>query len=150
MNTHNKVKQQRFLTAYVGTANITRASAAAKVGQRAHYTWLDNDPAYPALFAEARLEAGGAVQDEAVRRAMEGVLETVYYKGKPCGVRRVYSDALLMALLKAFMPEKYGERSKVEVSAPLAPPILLFENAKLDALGDGELESLVVLARKIA
>jgi hypothetical protein len=86
-----------------------------------HYRWLKESEVYAAAFAEVKDEAAQTLEDEAVRRAHEGVLEPVYYKGKACGVIRVYSDTLLLSLLKAVRPEKYRDRT--EVSGPGGGPV---------------------------
>jgi len=148
VNKRNKAKQSAFIAAYCVTASITKAAEASKVNRYAHYDWLERDPAYPARFERAKLEAGETLEAEAVRRAHEGVLEPVYYKGKPVGVMRVYSDALMQTLLKGFLPDKYRDRGSVEVSAPGGGPILL-EDSRLVALNDSELETLIVLAQKL-
>jgi hypothetical protein len=49
------------------------------------------------------------------------VTEGVYYKGKPVGVKRIYSDALLMFLLRGARPEKY--RTGVELTGPNGGPL---------------------------
>jgi hypothetical protein len=152
VKTRNTAKQRAFIEAFRLTASVTLAAKASKIRRQRHYSWLEEDPHYSALFNRARLEAGEALQDEAVRRAHEGVLEPVYYKGKPCGVHRVYSDGLLMFLLRGLRPDVYRERSNVavEVSATTVGGPIVLEDAKLKALSDDELESLVVLAQKIA
>ena len=43
---------------------------------------MEDDPAYPALFAEAKARAVTAWEDEAVRRATEGVFEPNTYQGE--------------------------------------------------------------------
>ena len=52
----------------------------------------------------------GALEDEATRRAVEGVEGPVFFQGRQCGVVRKYSDTLLIFRLKAMRPEKYSER----------------------------------------
>jgi hypothetical protein len=56
------------------------------------------------------------LEAEADRRAAEGTLRPVFYKGEQCGEIREYSDTLLIFRLKALRPEKYRERSNVAVS----------------------------------
>ena len=148
MKSRNGLKQRAFLDEYVATASVTKAAAAAKVDRRTAYKWLRNDKAYAAQFEATKIEVCGSIEDEMVRRGVEGVLEPVFHKGKACGVIRVYSDGLLQMLAKGFMPEKYRERANVEVSAPGGGPILL-EDARLSALTDDELASLIVMARKL-
>jgi hypothetical protein len=48
------------------------------------------------------------LEEEAHRRAVEGIDEDVYFKGEVVGQKRVYSDGLLQTLLKANDRGKYG------------------------------------------
>lgn len=74
--------------------------------------------------------AADRLEDEAVRRAVEGVERPVMYHGKPVlipvdpkqlrGKKKPllvhdYSDALLMALLKAKKPKEYRDRVEHEL-----------------------------------
>jgi len=52
---------------------------------------------------------------EATRRAVEGVAKPIYHKGQLVGTEQVYSDPLLMMLLKSKRPDKFRESHKVEV-----------------------------------
>jgi len=54
------------------------------------------------------------LEDEAQRRAVEGVDEPVYYKGKKIDTKKDFSDALLSTMLKAHAPDRYADRSVVE------------------------------------
>src|SRR5215468_7479743 len=53
------------------------------------------------------------LEDEAIRRAVEGVPKGVHYQGQECGTETVYSDGILMFLLRGANPEKYRERTGV-------------------------------------
>jgi hypothetical protein len=114
-----------------------------------HYRWLKEDQQYAAEFAAAREEAAQALEDEAVRRANEGTLKPIFYKGKPAGVVREYSDPLLMFLLKGFRPERFRDRGSVELSGPNGGPIPLTDN-RLASLTDEQLASLVAITRQLA
>lgn len=80
------------------------------------WRWLQQDPAFKAAYEEA-LELGIQVlEDEARRRAVEGVDEPVVSAGKiiidketgrPMMVRK-YSDNLLSFLLRGKRPDVYG------------------------------------------
>lgn len=107
-----KIKAEAFLAAYRLTASITKAAAAAEVERTAHYRWLANE-SYAALFAKAQEQAAGVLEDEAVRRATEGVLEPVYYQGLKVGAVRRYSDGMMQFLLRGFKPEKYAARTEI-------------------------------------
>lgn len=60
------------------------------------------------------------LEEEARRRAVDGVVEPVFYKGeqvvdvrgKPTGIRK-YSDQLLIALLKGYRPKKFNPGIKL-------------------------------------
>lgn len=123
-----------FLKAYAETGSITRASQAAQINRSMHYRRMEQDPAYKAAFQVAHEIAVAVLEDEAIRRAVEGVEEPVVYKGeftflpkvdeegvlvldaegnpikgKPLVIRK-YSDQLLQFLLRGAKPEKYRER----------------------------------------
>jgi hypothetical protein len=53
-------------------------------------------------------------EDEADRRAVEGVKRAVRHRGKVVGHEREYSDQLLALQLKAGNPDRYADRQKVE------------------------------------
>jgi hypothetical protein len=94
-------------------AGATHAVAAAAIGVH-RFTmrnWCKSDPGYAERFKEA-VEAGiDLLEEEAIRRARDGVLRPVFYKGKVIGHVREYSDQLLMLLLIGKRPNVYGRRS---------------------------------------
>ena len=51
-----------------------------------------------------------ALEAEAFRRAVDGIKRDIFWQGGVCGTETVYSDALLMFLLKGSKPEKYKDR----------------------------------------
>jgi hypothetical protein len=103
-------KKHAFLTAFAECGNISTASRLSGIARSNHYDWMQNDPDYPALFIEADKEAAEKLEQEARRRAVNGVSKPVFYKGEECGVVQEYSDTLLIFLLKGALPEKYKER----------------------------------------
>lgn len=137
-----------FLAAFRLTGNITKAADAAKIERTMHYRWLRSSPSYKKAFTDAHAEVGDMLEGEAIRRANEGVLEPVYYQGVACGAIRVYSDGLMLSLLKAFKPEKYRERVSAEVSGPGGGPIPI-AHADLAVLTDEELAQLIAVTAKL-
>jgi len=115
-DTARRIKKEAFLTAFSECGIITLAAEAAGIARSTHYRWLEEDPDYPALFMAAAEQAGERLEQEARRRAVEGVEETVYYQGKPCGTVTKYSDTLLIFMLKGAKPEKYQERIRNEIT----------------------------------
>lgn len=88
----------------------------AEVGRRTVYDWLVADVEYQAAFNDARDQAADVLEREAHRRAVTGVQRPVYQGGKCVGVVTEYSDKLLETLLRAARPEKFRERSGVELN----------------------------------
>jgi hypothetical protein len=117
-----EVSMRAFLTSYAETASVTKACEAAKIHRSLHYRWLESFPKYQKRFIEAERHAGDTLESEAVRRATEGVVEAVYYQGRPVGAVKRYSDGLMMTLLRGFKPAKYST-SKTEVSGPDGGPM---------------------------
>lgn len=119
-----KRNQQAFLAAYRETGNVRRACEAAGVGRSSHYRWLTEEEGYRTSFQDAQDDAVDLLEEEARRRAVEGVEEPVgWYQGSPGGTVLKYSDTLLMFLLKGIRPEKYRER--VEHSGDAGAPIAI-------------------------
>lgn len=125
-------KKKAFLAAYAEVGNITQAAEIVGVTRQAHYLWM-KDPEYAEAFAQAEQQACDRLEQEARRRAVEGVEEPVFHRGKQCGVIRKYSDTLLIFLLKGAMPHKYKERVQNEVSGSLTIKVVL-----PDDLGGGD------------
>ena len=88
----------------------------AGIDRGTHYDWLRKDPEYRAQFEAATDQAAQTLEDEAVRRAYEGVDRAVTVAGQREIVRE-YPDTLLIFLLKGARPQKYRERYNVAVEA---------------------------------
>jgi hypothetical protein len=97
-----------------------------------HYRWLAHKKGYAAAFDRAKEEAAQTLEDEAIRRAHDGVLEPKFWKGKLVGAVRVYSDALLMFMLRGARPERYRERSAVDISGSGNPISITITQADAD------------------
>jgi transposase-like protein len=130
------VKQRRFLAAYRETATITGAARDSGVDHKSHYRWRRECPAYAAAFDRTQHEAADVLEEEARRRAVKGVRTIRYGRdGKPLidlatgepYVEVRYSDRLLMALLRANAPEKFGGRVATTQQAAPAPLVTLYQ-----------------------
>ena len=109
-----------FCAALAETCNVGKACAAVGISRYTAYLWRKAMPEFAEAWGEAMKAGLLALEDEAHRRAFDGVDEPVFYKGDECGTIRKYSDTLAIFLLKAHDPEKYRETSKVELSGHLA------------------------------
>jgi hypothetical protein len=80
------------------------------------YRWRQDDQAFATAYSEA-MEAGtDLIEQEARRRAVEGYDRPVFQRGELVGLERVYSDALLMLLLRGRRPEIFRETANRPVS----------------------------------
>jgi hypothetical protein len=112
-----RARQERFLKALSDTGSVTTAAAVAGTSRTRVYELRKADLAFASAWQEAEEIAADRLEDEARRRALEGVPEPLVSAGKlvrnddgqPIAVRR-YSDNLLLALLKAHRPPR-RERS---------------------------------------
>jgi hypothetical protein len=97
-------RQARFLEALADTGNVTAAVAAAGISRTRAYERRKTDPAFATAWDEAEDIATDRLEDEARRRAIEGIAEPLVSAGKlvrgddgqPITVRR-YSDNLIKA-----------------------------------------------------
>jgi hypothetical protein len=122
-------RQRAFFAAYCAglKGKIKPALKAVNLSTSQHWMWLAHDPEYPARWAKVEKIAACRMEQEADRRAIEGVRRPVLYKGQQVNVidprtgqevplyETTYSDVLLMFRLKAIDPEKYRERTEQQV-----------------------------------
>ena len=142
-----RAKQSEFLEAFRETSTLAGAARTTGTNRSSHYRWLQDEPAYAAQFSEANEEAADELEQEARRRALDGVDEPVFFKGERIGSFRRYSDQLLILLLMAKRPEQFRERvdvtSKVDHGLVIDPEIM-------KTLTDAEIKTARMLARKLA
>ena len=102
-----RARQARFLAAVGQGYSIRHAAATAGVSTATVYTrWLA-DPAFAEAYRSAVEQGTQAMEDEARRRAVEGVARPVYQGGKLVGHVQEYSDRLLEFLLGGRRPAMY-------------------------------------------
>ena len=98
------VKRAAFLYALSETGTIAAAAHEAGLSRRALYDWRNEDPIFAADWEDA-LEIGlDSLEDEAIRRAREGIEQPIYHQGRQVRSVRKYSDLLLMFLIKHRRP----------------------------------------------
>lgn len=106
-------KKSAFLAAFRECGNIRQAALASGVDRTSYYVWCERDEHFAFAAEQAKVEAKEALEQEARRRAMDGVRQEtpIFYKGERVAtvVKTEYSDILLMFLLKKLDPS-YRER----------------------------------------
>lgn len=130
-------KKRAFLASYAHQGNYDIAARAGGVTWRTHYNWMKADQDYAAAFAEAKRLLGDFLEQEAIRRATQGVDRKIFHQGNHVDNQTEYSDTLLIFLLKGAKPEVYQDRVKQEVTGgggqPLAITLVSYRDAANNA-----------------
>lgn len=116
----HQVWKKPFLEHLRRTGNITASAEAAGVFRSTAHNAKATDQSFSDAWDDALEEAADRLEEEARRRAAEGYLEPVFHQGAQCGVKRKYSDTLLIFLLKGAKKEKYAERQEVDLKAEVS------------------------------
>lgn len=105
-------KRAKLFLHFLAESGRVRQSAqlAGFANADALYHRKKHDASFAKAWEEALDRAGDKFEDEATRRAVEGVDKDVYYKGEVVGQERVYSDGLLGKLLDGSKREKYAPK----------------------------------------
>lgn len=131
---------------------LNRACREAKVDRKSLWRWQQLDPKLDEEIRNAWAEGGDLLEDEAVRRGVHGWNEPVFYKGKQSGSVKKYSDVLLVELLRARRPYKFGDKTQVVVEEHhhhyQAPSRVIVDGGQLMTVENGELRALPSEASK--
>jgi hypothetical protein len=104
-----------FIEALCRYGVVQYACDAVGIHRSTAYELRKDDEAFQRAWDEACQVAADALEQEAWRRAVEGVDEPVFQGGERVGSVRRYSDTLLMFLLRARRPETFRETHRHEV-----------------------------------
>ncbi len=109
-----KTKREAFLRNLEETGLSLKSARLAGAQLRALQRYKETDPEFRDAWSDALAGFRESLEQELYRRAVEGVLEPVFYKGVQIGTIRRFSDKLLEMLVKANDPRKYG-RQQIDV-----------------------------------
>ena len=115
---------EAFLSYLSETASIAGAAARAEVQRSTLYQLRKHDPEFAARWDEARKLGIDRLEDDAMRRALEGVQKPVFYAGRQIASVQQFNDRLLQFLLKAHKPEVYARPAAPPAAAPTAESAL--------------------------
>jgi len=114
-----KRDRETFLEAIAAGWSVRHAADLTGRRFQSFYEERERDEDFAAAWAEAKEQGIQRLEDEALRRGVEGYDEETY-DGDDKLIRRVhrFDSPLLQLRLKAARPEVYRENAAVEVKAP--------------------------------
>jgi len=93
--------------------------------------WRNKSPEFLAAIAAAHEDFIDGIEEEARRRAVDGVVKDVYHHGRVVGKEKVYSDRLLAMMLRAHRPDVYRDNSRVEHAGEVASKVTIDYSRRL-------------------
>jgi len=121
------------------SGNTSRAAELTKISRMAIYERLERDEEFAVRYEKAKARGLEGLEDEANRRAFNGVEEPVFYMGQRVATVTTFSDALIQFLLKGGKPQKYRDRISTEnVNLNSDSPAL---SRRFGKLTDAEIEA---------
>lgn len=128
-------KRKAFLKYLRQTGKVAFSARKAGFADTSYLHKLkQQDEEFAAEWAAAIDAAMDRFEDEAIRRAVEGVDKAVMYKGEVVHYEKEYSDQLLMFMLRAGRPDKFRDNVNVSgtISANIGVAILPMTAPKLE------------------
>lgn len=114
----NDLAKAVIIAALAAGSTVLLAAQEAGVNKTTAYRWRESDEDFAQAWDEALEEGTDRLEQEALRRARDGVSKPVFHKGSVVGHVQEYSDTLAIFLLKARRPEVYRERASLEHTGP--------------------------------
>jgi hypothetical protein len=102
-------RRKVFLAGLERGLSVTGAAAAAGIPRSLVYKWRGYGD-FAAAWDMAEAAGADLLEDEALRRVMEGVEKPVFWRGEQVGTVRTYNDRLLMLLLQRRKPEREPDK----------------------------------------
>lgn len=99
-----------FLDTFAATGQVGKAAKHAGITTGRIMLERRNNLQFEAQYQLAYDMANVVIEDEAVRRAVHGWNEPVFYRGNKVATVRKYSDQMLALLLKGRMRKVYGDQ----------------------------------------
>jgi len=107
--------KETFLSMLSCIPNITAVCKLVGIHPSTIDKHRTKDSEFDASIREHMEQGYDMIEEEARRRAVDGVLEPVFYMGEEIGAVRKYSDKLLSQLLKAYKPKKFNPGANIKV-----------------------------------
>jgi hypothetical protein len=104
-----RMAKVRFLVEFAKLGILGPSAKKAEISRVTVFQWKEKDPQFKRLYDEAYAYSIELLEQEARRRATKGVKKPIFFQGQECGTVQVFSDQLLIFLLKAAKPDTYRE-----------------------------------------
>lgn len=105
--------KEAFINMLAELPNITVVCKLMGIHPCNFYKARKSDPNFDQGVKDAVEQGYDLWEEEARRRAIDGVLEPVFYRGEEVGTIRKYSDFLLKTLLQGRKPKVYNPGVKI-------------------------------------
>lgn len=115
----SKEKLTAFCAALASTGMVRKACDAVGISMQTAFRWRKDIPQFADMWDEASNVGTTLAEDEAWRRAVDGVDKPVYYKGERIDTIKEHSDTLLVTILRARKPDVYRDNSRLELAGKL-------------------------------
>jgi hypothetical protein len=125
-------RRAAFLAGLERGLSAAGAAAAAGVHRSLAYKWRMMSRDFEAAWRLAEQAGADVLEDEALRRALEGSEKPVFYRGQQVGTVRTYNDRLLMLLLQRRRPAAKPDEGELRHSQLKSDA---FVQELVDALG---------------
>ena len=108
-----KKKRKTFLRVLAETGVVSEAALACGwTDTSTVQRYRHDDEEFAEAWDLALLAAANVLEAEAIRRAMEGEMKPIYYKGVIAGYETKRSDTLMMFMLRGMKPDVYRDNSR--------------------------------------
>lgn len=142
--------QRAFLVAFAEHGNIRLACEISQVGRTTVRDWRAADTDFEARYVAARDDAADRLEQEARRRAIEGVDRPLIGRVDKdedgiVAYERQYSDRLLITLLQGHRPDRFN-RQRLEHTGKDGEPLGVLDPSKMS---DDQLLQLANLIKSL-
>jgi hypothetical protein len=137
--------REGFLHCFEWAGMVSVACEMIGISRQTAYMERQRNEDFALAWADVEERSTEAMEREAYRRAVEGVVEPMVSAGTHVTDVRRYSDRLLEFMLKGRRPEKYRDRVDVNHSGKVEQRV----KVDLSKLSDDELEALEQIAAKL-
>ena len=112
----------KFLNVLERVGIISQACKETKISLSVYYAKYNKSEKFRRVVDEALMNSTQILRDEAMKRAVYGVDKPIWYKGVRVGTDKVYSDSLLLALLKSRDPSFKEEVKNININSTVVDP----------------------------